>query len=194
MIRLSIIIVAVGILLGLGIGILFGWVIAPVKYIDTDPATLRADYKDEYLILIASSYAADHNLDRARQRLATLGYPDPVQAVDALAQRLADEGKDSSVLAIFVADLRARQATVTTNGSQADTSTGWERFEGTGYSLVYPAEWYVYQGAADAPDSSEIHYDLILSDAPDNHSPEHTMNNEQARIMVWYVTKRLSQN
>ncbi len=179
MIRSSVVVLVLGILLGLGLGVLIGWVIYPVEYVDTPPNALRADYKDEYLLLIASAYAADHNLEHARQRLATLGYPDPVLATNILVEHLAIEGKDYSALIALNTDLSGGQIT-----------TDWRRFDGTGYKLVYPANWYVYKEALpEALDPSQIHYDLILSDAPNNHSPEHTMNNEQARVSVWYITR-----
>jgi hypothetical protein len=104
--RLPVFALFLGILLGLGLGILIGWVLYPVHYVDTPPSALRAGYKDQYLLLIASAYAADHNLDRARQRLDTLGYPDALQAVDALAQDLAANGKDASMVAVLANDIR----------------------------------------------------------------------------------------
>jgi hypothetical protein len=104
--RLPVFVLFLGILLGLGLGILIGWVLYPVHYVDTPPSALRAGYKDQYLLLIASAYAADHNLDRARQRLDTLGYPDALQAVDALAQDLAANGKDASMVAVLANDIR----------------------------------------------------------------------------------------
>jgi len=180
--RWSIVVLVFGILLGLGLGVLIGWVIYPVHYFDTPPNALRADYKDQYLFLIASAYAADHNLDRARQRLGALGYPDPVPAVDALAQRLTSEGKDSSVLVAFVTDLRA--------GDQAAIPLDWTRFEGAGYSLAYPAEWYAYPGLSDIPeDLAGIHYDLILSDAPNDQSPQYATDTQQVRLTVSSIPK-----
>lgn len=80
-------------LAGLGLGILYAWVLAPVQYVDTTPATLRADYKDQYRFLAASAYAATGNLERARARLALLGEPDSVQALSAQAQRLLAAGQ-----------------------------------------------------------------------------------------------------
>lgn len=94
-----------GVILGLALGVLYGWVISPVKYTDTDPASLRADYKEQYLILVASAYQADGSLERARARLATLRDPDSMQTITALAQRMAAEGKDPAALAALAADL-----------------------------------------------------------------------------------------
>ncbi|MBI4315940.1 MAG: hypothetical protein HY872_08100 [Chloroflexi bacterium] len=117
MIRPSLILL--GLVVGLGFGLLYGWVISPVSYTDTRPAVLRADYKDQYVILIADAYAADGNLTRAGERLATLGLPAPAEAVAALAQRLTAEGKDASALAALAADLGLGIAPVTPRATVA---------------------------------------------------------------------------
>jgi len=141
MMRLSVIVLVFGILLGLGLGVLIGWVVFPVEYVDTPPIALRADYKDDYLVLIASAYAADHNLDRARQRLATLGYPDLVQAVDALAQRLASEGKDDFVVVILANDLRFRQPSISIALPLATMSSPLANVEFPTQEIQYPSDW-----------------------------------------------------
>jgi len=97
--------IILGIILGIALGLLYGWAISPVKYTDTDPSSLRADYREQYLLLVASAYQADGNLDRARERLAALRDPDSTQTITALAQRMAAEGKDDSALAALAADL-----------------------------------------------------------------------------------------
>ena len=111
MIRPSLILL--GLILGVALGLLYGWVISPVSYTNTSPAALRADYKDQYLLLIATSYTADGDLDRARQRMAQLGVADPAGAVTALAQRLAAEGKDTSAPSALAAALGVGVAPVT---------------------------------------------------------------------------------
>ena len=42
-----ILIAAVGIVVGLGLGLLFTWQVWPVQYYDTDPVDLRAEHKDD---------------------------------------------------------------------------------------------------------------------------------------------------
>jgi hypothetical protein len=77
---------------GAGLGILYSWIIAPVQYVDTTPASLRADFKDQLRSVIAASYAATGNLERARARLKELGDTDPVRALSAQAQRMIAQG------------------------------------------------------------------------------------------------------
>lgn len=97
-----------GLILGLGLGLLFAWVISPVRYIDTAPAALDPTYKDEYRRAIALAYHASGNLDRARERLALLDPGGSVQALAAQAQRMLAENQppqEARALAVLAADL-----------------------------------------------------------------------------------------
>lgn len=78
-----------GLFLGLLAGVLYAWLVAPVEYTDTPPASLRADFKDQYRTLIALAYAAGGDLNRANARLIYLGDPDPLAALVAQADRQA---------------------------------------------------------------------------------------------------------
>lgn len=79
-------------LLGLGAGLAYAWVISPRGLTDSNPALLRADFKDQFRSAIAASYAATGNLPRAQARLALLGDEEPVTALNAQAQRIVASG------------------------------------------------------------------------------------------------------
>jgi hypothetical protein len=83
-----------GLIVGLGLGLLYAYVIDPVDVADTTLASLRVEYKAEMTQLVADAYAVDRDLERARARLTSLGESDPAQAVTALAQRAAVSGAD----------------------------------------------------------------------------------------------------
>ena len=78
---------------GFGLGLGYAWAIAPVKYVDAEPHTLRDDFKDHYRSTIAAAYASNADLERARARLALLNDPDPSQALTAQAQRMLAAGE-----------------------------------------------------------------------------------------------------
>jgi hypothetical protein len=59
--------------IGVGIGLLYGWVIEPVRYVDTAPDSLRLDYKTDYVLMVAEAYQVEHDLNLAVQRLSLLG-------------------------------------------------------------------------------------------------------------------------
>jgi hypothetical protein len=72
---------AAAIAAGIGLGLLIGWVISPVKYVNTSPETLSADYKADYVLMVAEVYQSDGNLALASQRLALLGKRPVLQQV-----------------------------------------------------------------------------------------------------------------
>lgn len=77
---------------GIGLGVLYSWVVAPVQYVDTAPDSLRADFKDRLRAAFAGAYAATGNMERARIRLGLLGDPDIIKALNAQAQRMVASG------------------------------------------------------------------------------------------------------
>lgn len=88
--RIALFILMIG--LGVGLGLLYGWVINPVKYADTTPEMLRSDYKADYVLMVAEIYHSDHNVEQAAQRIALLGSLPSTQILsDALvaARRLS---------------------------------------------------------------------------------------------------------
>jgi hypothetical protein len=82
-------------LAGLGLGLVYAWMLAPRGATNTTPELLRADFKDQYRSAIAAAYASNQNLPRAQARLALLGEADPVSALNAQAQRMLASGQSS---------------------------------------------------------------------------------------------------
>ena len=70
--------ILIALAIGIGAGLTYGWLIRPVTYVDTAPGSLRADYRVDYILMVAQSYAGDDNLSLARMRLASLG-PQPAE-------------------------------------------------------------------------------------------------------------------
>jgi hypothetical protein len=66
---------------GIGLGLFYGWVIDPVKYVDTTPDFLRRDYKSDYVLMVAEAYNSEHDIGLAQSRLALLGTKTPVDIV-----------------------------------------------------------------------------------------------------------------
>jgi hypothetical protein len=81
-----------GLLVGLALGLGYSWWIRPVTYAETTPASLRADFKDQYRSMIAVAYLANGDLLRARGRLDLLQDPDMYQALAEQAQRTLAQG------------------------------------------------------------------------------------------------------
>jgi hypothetical protein len=104
----------VGIVVGIAAGLVYGWVVQPAQPRQASPASLRADFQDEYLALIAAAHAATGDLPRARARLALLPGALDSDSVGALAQAWLAEGRPESearALAGLAGALTARTAT-----------------------------------------------------------------------------------
>jgi hypothetical protein len=77
---------------GLAAGLVYGWIISPVEYVDTTPGSLRADYRTDCVLMAAEIYHADGNLDQAARRLAILGSDSSANiAAQALAYGLQNK-------------------------------------------------------------------------------------------------------
>ncbi len=85
--------ILMALLIGLGLGLVYSWVISPLRVSNAEPTTLRADFKDQYRSLIAAAYAATGNLPRAQARLALLGDSNPVEVLNGQAQRMQASGR-----------------------------------------------------------------------------------------------------
>jgi len=71
----------IAVTLGIAAGLLYGWVIAPLEYTDLTPDTLRADYRSDYVLMVAEAYHAEQNTEPAARRLAILGSRPPAEII-----------------------------------------------------------------------------------------------------------------
>jgi hypothetical protein len=73
------IIIAIGV--GITIGMIYGWAIDPIEYTDVTPNILRADYRADYVLMVAEAYQTEQNSDTAARRLAIIGSEPPARIV-----------------------------------------------------------------------------------------------------------------
>ena len=69
--------IVLALLAGIGLGLVYGWVIEPVDYFDLTPDTLRSDYKADYVLMVAEAYKAEQDPGQAALRLAIFGSNSP---------------------------------------------------------------------------------------------------------------------
>ncbi|MFN2147878.1 MAG: hypothetical protein ACK2T2_05760 [Anaerolineales bacterium] len=122
----GVLLLLIGLLIGLVAGLYYSWVVNPVEYVDSAPSSLRQNFKDDYLALIASAYAHTGDLQRTRARLASLQLDDPASALSRLAQsRLAEGRPESEVLALaqLAAVLGQRPVPGLATGASPGTAT-----------------------------------------------------------------------
>jgi hypothetical protein len=85
-----------GLIIGIALGILYTRFLQPVKFIDTTPASLNSEAKNQYRALIAAAYMGDGDLVRAKARLELLNDADIFRALTEQAQQtLAQNGSSS---------------------------------------------------------------------------------------------------
>ncbi len=85
----------VGLVIGMSMGLTYAWILDPPPLSLATVASLNARDKEVYMVLVAAAYAADGNLDRARERLARLEDVDVANTIVTLAERFASEGGDA---------------------------------------------------------------------------------------------------
>lgn len=96
-----------GIVAGIGLAMLIGWVLFPMQREEIRPASMRADYQVEYVRLVALAYSADGDLARAEQRLRALeGEPFTAPLVE-VTERWIQEGRGAELIVPFVRLARA---------------------------------------------------------------------------------------
>ncbi len=61
------------IVIGLSLGLFYGRVLSPVKIVDTNPTSLREDYKADYVLMVAESFSVDQEPNLAICSLWQLG-------------------------------------------------------------------------------------------------------------------------
>jgi len=88
-------------IIGFGIGVLYGWVIDPVGYVDTYPEALREDYKTDYILMVAEAYQVERDLGLAVKRLAFLGTSPPENLVERALYFGVEKGYAASDLGLL---------------------------------------------------------------------------------------------
>ena len=108
------------VLLGGVLGLVYGWVVNPVKYVDTTPSSLRADYQADYVLMVAESYSQNRDLPLAARRLALLGESSPTEHVRTALIFGAQNGyadSDLDLLSQLASDLQTWNPITGTGGS-----------------------------------------------------------------------------
>jgi hypothetical protein len=104
----------IGAVAGVIVGVWYGWSVSPITYTQTSPDELRPEYRADYVLMVAETYSADHDLGQAAVKLSRLGQPDLAGLVRQVAQVYGAAGypqEDQDRLNALAADL-ARYSTL----------------------------------------------------------------------------------
>lgn len=95
-----------GILLGIGVGLVAGWLVWPVTYYDTDVYDLHAEYQDDFVVMVGALNALEQDTPASRQLLALLSDPDAPETAETividLTERFIARGADPTDIAYLV--------------------------------------------------------------------------------------------
>lgn len=93
--------ILIALILGIGAGLAYGWIIDPIEFFDLTPETLRADYKTDYVLMTAEAYRFEQDPGTAARRLAVFGAQSPSAiASDALDYARTNGFPDSDIVLI----------------------------------------------------------------------------------------------
>ncbi len=84
--------------IGLGGGLYYAWVVDPVVFTDASPARFSDRYREEYIILVSQSYAVNQNWPLAEQRLAALEDPNIAETVNNLLETAVRQQRPAPLL------------------------------------------------------------------------------------------------
>jgi hypothetical protein len=97
-------------LLGIAIGLAYGWIIDPVDFFDLTPDTLRADYKSDYVLMVAEAYSVEQDPGMAARRLAIFGTQSPSAIAASGLEYARANGFSDSDIALMQELVTAMQA------------------------------------------------------------------------------------
>jgi len=96
------------ILIGIGLGFLYGLKINPVTFVDLSPEMLSEDYQTDYVLMVAESYQLDQDTSLILQRLAVLGSEpttDIVRQAIIFAEKIGYTDADIALMRTLLLDV-----------------------------------------------------------------------------------------
>jgi hypothetical protein len=101
--------ILVAALIGIALGLVYGWVIAPIQYIDVTPNILREDYRTDYVLMVAEAHQSEQNPETAARRLAILGSESPAKIVASALVYATNNGFTQNEIMLLQGLLTAMQ-------------------------------------------------------------------------------------
>jgi hypothetical protein len=99
----------IAMLIGIGLGLVYGWLIAPVQYTDITPNILREDYRADYVLMVAEAHQNEQDPETAARRLAILGSESPAQIAASTVVYATNNGFTENEILILQGLLTAMQ-------------------------------------------------------------------------------------
>ena len=101
----------ISIVIGLTIGLLYGWLVKPPEISNTSLSSLRSDYKADFVLMVAENYASDTDIEKAVNSLMEINPASPLAAVQQAlltGQTLGYSESDMRYMAALEMGIRER--------------------------------------------------------------------------------------
>jgi hypothetical protein len=82
----------IALLVGIALGLIYGWKISPIQYTDVPPTILREDYRADYVLMVAEAHQHEGDPETTARRLAIFGSESPAQIVSATLEYAVNNG------------------------------------------------------------------------------------------------------
>lgn len=92
-----------GVVIGAAAGLFIGWVAFPTEYVNSPMSDLSTRYRDDYVVMIASGYLVDGDVEGAIERLRVLGVENVPAYVQELTERYITNSRDVNEIRRLVA-------------------------------------------------------------------------------------------
>lgn len=96
-------------MIGVSLGLLYGWVIDPIEYTDITPNILREDYRADYVLMVAEADQNEQDAESAARRLAIFGSDSPAQIVASTLEYANKNGFSQNEIILLQRLLTAMQ-------------------------------------------------------------------------------------
>lgn len=93
----------IGVIAGIAIGLVVGWWFAPAEYSQSRLSELNQSSKDDYVVMIASGYVTDRDVNGALARLSLLGVDNVPAYVQDVTERYITNSRDIDDIRLLVA-------------------------------------------------------------------------------------------
>ncbi|MBQ6517069.1 MAG: hypothetical protein IJI14_00015 [Anaerolineaceae bacterium] len=98
-----------GLILGIALGLLFGYRIFPVQFFDITPVSLHPDFQKDYLSMVALAYHANNDIGRAYSRISEMMSPIDIDRLRTMSLNIdmnLDTKSDYELTRSFINDLQ----------------------------------------------------------------------------------------
>ncbi|MFN8371586.1 MAG: hypothetical protein U0694_01730 [Anaerolineae bacterium] len=92
----------IGLIVGVGVGLYLGWVQFPLEFVDSPASALARQYKDDYTVMIAASFAQDADLGGAVERLRVMGVENIPAYVLEVTERFITNSRNVNDIRLLV--------------------------------------------------------------------------------------------